>query len=216
MIRDYQPNDNAVDYGFKMLDKLKVNDIPEWSIIFDVRHSMVYYKTRVNPEIKYFSMNKIDFSNVIGDLVQNMDTTEDADVFNNFQPYSDKIIRNFLESFVLPILPEEFFTSGGLTIEQYLDRFAKHSNAATTQENQYFRGLWMSDYDQAKDNRKIIINLESRKNAVTGTVYNSNSMTDGTMIEHLQLIGNHLKCTYQTKEGILIQMKGLKWLDGVY
>jgi hypothetical protein len=85
-------------------------------------------------------------------LAQNMDTKKDADVLNNFQPCSDQIMRDFLESFVLPILPEEFFTSGGLTIEEYLDRFAGHSNAATIKENQYFRGDWVSGNDREKDN----------------------------------------------------------------
>ena len=48
MIRDYEPTRNIVDYGIDMLDTLEVYDVPEWSILFDVRRRDVYFKTRIN------------------------------------------------------------------------------------------------------------------------------------------------------------------------
>jgi hypothetical protein len=37
MIRDYNPSSDIIDYGFEMLDKISVHDVPEWSVLFDAR-----------------------------------------------------------------------------------------------------------------------------------------------------------------------------------
>ncbi len=72
MINEYNPSENIVDYGFKMLRDLKVNDEPEWSILFDVRTQIVHFKTRLNPEIKKISMKELDFSNESPVLILNI------------------------------------------------------------------------------------------------------------------------------------------------
>jgi choloylglycine hydrolase len=112
MIMDSEPDRSIVDYGFAMLDTLKVYDVPEWSIIFDATKRDVYFKTRVNPETKILSMGDIDFSNNGPVLILNMDIEGGGDVLDRFHPYTNDEMAEFTKRSVIPILPEEFFTGG--------------------------------------------------------------------------------------------------------
>jgi len=142
MIRDYKPAQDIVEYGFEMLDTLMVYDVPEWSIIFDVPKRHVYFKTRINPEIKSLSMDEIDFSNNSPVLILNMDIKKGGDVSDQFHPYTNEEMRDFTEKLIFPILPEEAFTRGGITLDEYLERTSTHSDAAASTEKQYFEGVW--------------------------------------------------------------------------
>ena len=207
MIRDYQPTQNIVDYGFKMLDSIKVFDEPEWSILFDVRKRNVYFKTRINPEIKKFSMDKIDFSNESPVLILNMDIEDGGDVLEQFRPYSNNKIKEFTESFVFPILPEEFFTHGGMTMDEYLDRISTHSDAAALDEKQYFKGIWKNKPDTAKDEREVTLKLETKNDAIFGQISISKGTKDYYKAEHIQLIDRSLKFTFITKRETFIEVQ---------
>jgi len=215
MVRDYDPTQNVVDYGFKMLDNLKVYDVPEWSIIFDASRRDVYFKTRINPRIKHFSMNKIDFSNYTGVLILNMDIAKGGDVLDQFQPYTNKKIRTFTESFIIPILPEDFFTRGGLTLEEYLDRFASHSDAAASEANQFFKGIWKAGNEKSKNKKNVTLNLDARKSAIFGKIFLSKAADEQYEIEHLQLIGNKLKFTFRTKNKTFIEGEAVIEMDNM-
>ena len=97
LIKAYDSKENIIDYGFYMLDKIKVNDEPEWSIIYDARKKDIYFKTRLNPEIKTVSMKEIDFSNNESVLILNMDIKEGGNVLNQFHSYSNEEVRKFTE-----------------------------------------------------------------------------------------------------------------------
>lgn len=89
MIRDYNPNEDAVEYGFKILQSHLIKTPPQWSIIFDVRTQKVFFKTNLNPAIKIFSMKDIDFSNASPIMVLDIDIKKGGTVDNQFQPYSN-------------------------------------------------------------------------------------------------------------------------------
>jgi penicillin V acylase-like amidase (Ntn superfamily) len=198
MIRNYEPAQNIVDYGFKMLDTLKVFDVPEWSIVFDVRERHVYFKTRINPEIKSFSMDEIDFSNKSPVLILNMDIREGGDVFDQFHPYSNEEMRDFTKKFMFPILPEKFFTSGGITQDEYLERISTHSDAAALAGNQFFKGVWKLKPDKANDETEIILEFVTKAGAVFGRISPSEDAEESYTLDHIHLIGNHLKFTFET------------------
>jgi penicillin V acylase-like amidase (Ntn superfamily) len=196
MIRDYKPAQNIVDYGFEMLDTLKVYDIPEWSIVFDVRKRRVYFKTRINPEIKRFSMDEIDFSNSSPVLIVNMDIKEGGDVLPKFHPYTNEEMRDFTEKSVFPILPEEFFTRGGITLDEYLERTSTHSDAAALTEKQFFKGIWRNIPDKAKNGMQITLRLETKADAVFGRISLSEDAEEFYPLDHVHMIGNQLKFTF--------------------
>lgn len=51
-------------------------------------------------------------------------------------------MREFTETFIFPIIPDEFFTRGGITKVEYLERISTHSDAATFDEKQFFKGVY--------------------------------------------------------------------------
>jgi len=209
MIRDYDPTQNAVDYGFEMLNNIMVNDVPEWSIIFDVRKRAVFFKTRINPEIKSFSMDDIDFSNNDPLLILNMDIENGGNVLPQFHPYSNEKFRTFTETLILPIIPEEFFTSGGITSDEYLDRISTHSDAAALVENQFFKGEWKNKPDKQKDEIKVTLILDTKGDAVFGQMSISDDDEEVLKIEHIHLIGNNLSYTFKTENRSFVEVQAI-------
>ncbi len=207
LMENYQPEKNAVDYGFYMLKTLRVNDDPEWSVIFDVPEKKVYFRTRLNPEIKMLAMNEINFSNSQPVSLLNIDEKEGGNVLPRFQKFSNQMVRNFTTSQMFPILPEAFFTRGGITKEEYLDRISTHTDSYSLPENQFFAGIWKNKPDTTKDEMSVTFKLETQGDAVKAFVSNSDGK-DYYTTDHLQLIGNHLKCTFKTKGGTLLEIQG--------
>ncbi|MFC1683331.1 hypothetical protein ACFL0G_03905 [Candidatus Zixiibacteriota bacterium] len=197
MTRDYQLARNIVDYGFDMLDTLRVYDVPEWSVLFDVRRRNVYFKTRINPEIKNFSMDEIEFSNNSPVLILNMDVTEGGDVIDDFHPYTNEEMSDFTENFVFPILPEDFFTHGGITLDEYLERTSTHSDAAALADNQYFKGVWKNKPDNPEEEMPITLILETEGDAVFGQITLSEEDEEFYQLDHVHLIGNDLKFAFE-------------------
>ena len=181
-----------------MLDTLKVYDVPEWSIIFEVKKRDVYFKTRINPEIKSISMCDIDFSNNGSVLILNMDVEEGGDVLDRFHPYTNEEMREFTEQFVVPILPEEFFTGGGLTLDEYLERTSTQTDAAALSKNQHFKGVWRKEPENPDDELTITLWFDTRADAVSGRISFSEDAEEVYPLDHIHLIGNDLRFTFET------------------
>jgi len=205
LVRDYEPTMNAVDYGFKMLKNISVNDEPEWSIIIDAKKQDVYFKTRLNPQIKFFSMASVDFSNASSVQILDIDTPEGGNVTDRFKPYSNEAMKSFLELKVIPLFPEKFFTAGGLTSKEFAERFSTHADKAELRKNQFVTGVWKTKPATKEDDLEFEIKLTANKSAVTGFI----SFTKGEPgypIDHIVLIGNKLTFSYKNKRGYLLDV----------
>lgn len=207
LLNEYR-DQNPVEYGFHMLEILRVNDDPEWSVIFDVRGRKVYFRTRLNPEIKSVTMDGIDFSNAEPARVLNIDQKEGNDVLPRFQNYSNQIMYDFTVKQMFPLLPKEFFTRGGITLDEYADRISTQTDAALDPENQFFAGVWKSSSDTTNNEIIIAIKLETFNDAVKAFISN-NDGKDYYSTDHLQLTGNQLKFTFITKGGSLLEVQAL-------
>ena len=141
-------------------------------------------------------MDKIDFSNNSPVLILNMDIKNGGDVLNKFHPYTNEEMREFIEKLVFPILPEEFFTSGGITLDEYLERTSTHSDAAALAEKQFFKGDWRNKPDKAKGEMQITLGLETKADAVFGRISLSEDTKQFYALDHIHLIGNNLKFTF--------------------
>jgi len=207
LIKAYDPKENAVDYGFYMLDKIKVNDEPEWSVVFDPVEMMVYFRTRINPAIKYFSLRAIDFSAEAGPcLIQNMDMPEGGDMLGSLHPYNATEMKNLIES-LGRMAGEKFFTRGGLTAEEAFDNLTNHWIRATETENQFFKGKWITRPENPEKEKPLTISLETNQEAVFGNVTGSDGHPN--KIDHLYMVNNKLWLTFLTKGGSMVEIKGV-------
>lgn len=212
MIQDFDPNTNAVDYGLYMLDKLQVDDLPEWSILFDVGNMDIYFKTRIHPKIKNFSMKDIDFSNKEPVKILDMDVEEGGDVRDQFSTYSNEKMKDFLENKIMTILPEEFFTCGGLSLDECIYNVSNHTDAALQKDNQFFTGVW-KNRPESEDEMEIKLNINMKEEAVFGDAANSFEKEKGYTMDHLKLVGNDLIFTFKTKGGTLIEIQSIFKID---
>jgi choloylglycine hydrolase len=199
MIRDYISSQNIVNYGFVILKNLRTKDLSDWSVVFDAGKRKCYFKTAVNPEVKSFSMDEVDFSNKSPVSILNIDIKNGGDIYNLFQPYSNEKIKEFTKLYVFPVFPEEFFTRGGITFDEYLKRISTLGDAAALKEKQYFRGVWKNNPDKTKDEIEITIKLTAQNDAVLGQLIIPKFQHEAFEIDHINLIGNNLKFTCESK-----------------
>jgi choloylglycine hydrolase len=106
-------------------------------------------------------------------------------------------MRDFTERLMFPILPEEAFTGGGITLDEYLERTSTHSDTAALPERQYFAGVWRNDPGEEDNESQITLRLETRADAVFGYIALSENAEEFYELDHISLIGRKLRCTFQ-------------------
>lgn len=191
MIRDYDPSRPAVEYGLEMLDRIKVQETPDWSVLIDVRRNSFYFKTSRNPEIKTFSTAGMDFSNRTPALVLTMDRKEGGDVLPFFHPAEEPEIREFLRS--LP-LPDGFFAEMGFSRDEFADRFATHQRGAGDTAGRIIKGAWT-----AEDGMSVELAVDGT--AVSGRIRNNKG--EDYALDHLHLIDGDLSFSFRNANGAL-------------
>lgn len=205
LIKNYDPSQNVVDYGFYMLDKIKVDDEAEWSIIFDAVAHKVHFRTRINPAIKELSMKDIDFSAQAGpSLIQNMDIEKGGNVLGLMHPYTAKEMSDFL-IYLGEIAGQGFFSMGGLTIEECVHNMTNHSLRAAEPGSQFFKGRWETHPNDPENKDALILNLTTNDDAVSGEVMNSKG--DHYSLDNLSMINKDLRATFKTKSGTVIEIQ---------
>ena len=152
-------------------------------------------------------MDKMDFSNGTPVQILNIDVENGGNVFDLFRPYSNDKIREFTRSYVFPILPEGFFTRGGLTLDAYVERISTQADAAASEQKQFFRGVWQSKPDPDKKENNITVKLETKGNAVFGQISVSGKTGNSYPIEHIQLSGHDLKFTFRKENNVFVEVK---------
>lgn len=199
LIEMYDIEQDIVDYGFYMLEKISVFDVPEWSVVFDASSGEVFFKTREHPGIKFFSLKEVDFSNRGPVTVLDMDEIDEGAISEHFSPYTHQIMKSFIRNRLVPILPEEFFTAGGLSLEEYIDRTARHSQRASLSDSQFFTGNWKTEEEEG-----LTLILSSDEDRILGSVSNGK---DVYALDHLYMIANEFIFTFRTRGGRVMEAK---------
>ncbi|MCU0292465.1 MAG: hypothetical protein MUF10_10845 [Thermoanaerobaculaceae bacterium] len=196
MLRDYPPTEDAVAYGFRILDQLTVRETPDWSVIFDARRGGVHFKTSRNPGVKSFSMKSLDFSNRTPVMVLDMEIQAGGDVTGAFRPFSHAVVRDLIDH--LP-LPPQFYGSGGLTKAELVDRLTHHCDAAALPEAQLFKGIWRTGATASTRDVSWEVDIRTEGDAVVAEVTSSGGSADRTRVEHLRMIDDRLSFTFRSK-----------------
>lgn len=199
ILKDYAPGTSIINDGFDILSKIMVNDVPEWSVIMDVKNQAVYYKTRLNPAVKSFSMKDLDFSNRSPVLCLNIDQAEGGNVISRFSSFTPAGMKAFFEESLFKVLPESFFSNTGINGAQWAENFSHHTDATGKAENQFFKGSWKDSINEMT----VILTVDGDR--VKGKISNS---TDLYELDHISMVGNHLAGTFKTKGRALIEIQG--------
>jgi penicillin V acylase-like amidase (Ntn superfamily) len=101
-IKDYQsfsqPSIPIVKYAFDILSAISQGKVTVWSIVYDVTHSRIYFKTIRENEIKIILFRDVDFTCGPPVKVLDMNTTLKGNVTGQFVDYTTEANRKMVFS----------------------------------------------------------------------------------------------------------------------
>ncbi len=202
MLEEYKDED-PTDYCLTMLKNIKVYETPDWSVLIDVKKGVFYFKTFLNPDLKFFSLKQIDFSNNTPTQILDINVKNGGDVFNQFVPYTKKQMKEMID--LLPIPDEGFLPKGSVSVQEFKNRLANHQDDVLKAENQYFVGSWKATPDK-EDKVGWEIKFWMQNDAVFGELIRTGEVIDKRKLEHIYVKNNKIMFTYiVTKSGTLVE-----------
>lgn len=197
--RDYDPRQDPVEYALMMLDAIYVNEVADWSVVFDVRRGKAYFRTSWNRTVKSFDYKNLDYSAATPVRVLNIDIKEAGEVGSLFKDYSHELSAAFIAS--LPI-PSGFWEMGGLNKEELVGRLARHTEGAADPDRQDFAGTWQAAPAVPGEEPRWQLKILCARGAVSGTITNARGFVRDTPIEQISLAGNELRFVFRgAKDG---------------
>ncbi|MEO8446536.1 MAG: linear amide C-N hydrolase [bacterium] len=99
MVNNYktQPGQNAVDYGFKILDEMKQGDATKWSIVYDIKNMQIYFKTFDDQKIKNIDLASIDYNCITPVRMLDINAEAEGNVNEKFNEYNYAANRKLIE-----------------------------------------------------------------------------------------------------------------------
>lgn len=83
MIDNYDTTENAIDYGFKILNSVGSNTRTQWSVVFDIQNKTINFKSLHNKDVRVLSFTDFDFN--CDNLIP---------ILNVHESKSDSILKN--------------------------------------------------------------------------------------------------------------------------
>jgi penicillin V acylase-like amidase (Ntn superfamily) len=82
------PPDDAIDYAFRTLDNVRQAGHTQWTIVYDIAHRQIRFRTLENRAIRLIDLAKLDFSCSAPRLMHDLETKDAGDISGKFEPYS--------------------------------------------------------------------------------------------------------------------------------
>jgi choloylglycine hydrolase len=101
MVQQYELQDintPVVDYAFNVLNKVSQNDWTKWSIVYDITHKKISFKSHSYGEIKTIGFSSFDFSCGSSPKMFNINQPGKGDVSNSFKNFSIAESRPLVEA----------------------------------------------------------------------------------------------------------------------
>ena len=89
MINDGPKQQPVSEFAFKILDKVALSG--SWSIVYDIKHKQIKFKTASNKTVKILNMNQFSFSCQTSTIAYDMNTNHKGDIAPFFSPLSTKL-----------------------------------------------------------------------------------------------------------------------------
>lgn len=99
MVKNYDPakGKNAVDYGFSILDEVKQGDHTKWSIVYDIKNMIVFFKTVENKTIRNIEFSGLEFDCNTPVKMIDINSDDQGNVNAKLIEYSPKVNRELIE-----------------------------------------------------------------------------------------------------------------------
>jgi len=107
----HQKTKPAVDYAFDVLTSVTqpANSYgpTQWSIVYDIQHRRIYFRTKTNDKIRQINFTSFDFSCTTPVKVLDVNADLSGDVTNKFIDYTDAMNRKLFKTMVPNVTDEE-------------------------------------------------------------------------------------------------------------
>lgn len=99
MVKDFENAkiDSPVKYAFSVLNEVAQGAATQWSIVYDQKNMVVYFRTRTSPKIKNFDVKSFDFTCASPVKILDMNMDEQGAVTSFFTDYTRKANRDLIE-----------------------------------------------------------------------------------------------------------------------
>ena len=116
------PSESGVDYAFDILKQFDYGNT-RWSMVFDVKEMIMYYRTNKDTDVKHLDFSSIDFSCKKPDMTLDIhtDLSNGEGVIQYFKPYDKEQNKSVLEKLFLSIGVED-----NKTFREMIERFANY------------------------------------------------------------------------------------------
>ena len=84
-------NTPLIDFAFSILDKVAQGSFTKWSIVYDITHKEIHFKTESNSDVKIIRFNGFDFSCSSSPEVFDMNQSGKGDVTKSFTNFNDAL-----------------------------------------------------------------------------------------------------------------------------
>ena len=100
MVQAYErsPKEPVVDYGFSILQEVKSSEYTQWSIIYDIKNRVIYFKTLSNEKIRDVELSSIDFDCDTPVKVVGIDENLEGNINSYFIDYTTEYNRNLIRT----------------------------------------------------------------------------------------------------------------------
>ncbi len=88
------------EYAFHHLDAIAQGQFTVWSIVYDVSNAKVFYRTRENKQIRWFSLDDFSFEPSAKPLYLDINASGAGDVAGDFRELTDQQHQKFLFGFL--------------------------------------------------------------------------------------------------------------------
>jgi penicillin V acylase-like amidase (Ntn superfamily) len=99
LVKNYipSPGKTAVDYGFEILGSASQGEFTKWSIVYDIKNMIVYFRTYDNQKIKSIDLKSNDFKCGTEVKVIDINIDSEGDIDDLMSNYSYELNRELIE-----------------------------------------------------------------------------------------------------------------------
>ncbi len=131
---NFQTLDAALETSFDILHTVSQTASTQWSIVFDIKNSMIYYRTRSNPRIRHLDLKKFDFSCKTPIRLLDINDSEAGNITDRFTEYSFQIHENLIKTSFGKLRLVSGFQDNDFT--SYFDTIVRYPDTTICQDAQ--------------------------------------------------------------------------------
>jgi hypothetical protein len=163
---------------------------------------IIYFRSNQRPEIKHFSMDKIDWSNRSPFRSLDIHTSETGDVFRFFKNLNSDINRKQIEKRLTGWWKPDNMPNGWVNMTTLINRFASYYGSPVMDGPWEFCGTWtgkavISNGEPFPDTNTWTINVRSENGRISGEISDTSGKLKKAALDHFLLAERTLTFTFK-------------------